>query len=85
MRVNVYIRKENEQAWNELKDKSGSVNAMLTRDPPRTATSTTTIMPDVPVVKDSVAKAKKNFEFCKNGHPIPEGKSKCMGKVCKYS
>lgn len=22
---------------------------------------------------------------CKNGHPIPEGRTKCLGKGCKYS
>lgn len=25
------------------------------------------------------------MKFCPNGHPIPEGKSKCLGKGCKYS
>lgn len=23
--------------------------------------------------------------YCKNGHPIPEGREKCLGKGCKYS
>lgn len=23
--------------------------------------------------------------FCKNGHPIPAGRDKCLGKGCKYS
>jgi len=25
------------------------------------------------------------MKFCKNGHPIPEGRTKCMGKGCKYA
>ena len=24
-------------------------------------------------------------EMCPNGHPIPEGRERCMGKGCKYS
>lgn len=23
--------------------------------------------------------------FCKNGHPIPEGRTRCLGKGCKYA
>ena len=47
---------------------------------------TTTVVPDA---KD-VNKFKKRVErasagFCKNGHAIPEGRSKCMGKGCKYA
>lgn len=28
---------------------------------------------------------RENMKFCPNGHPIPEGSSKCLGKGCKYS
>lgn len=28
---------------------------------------------------------EKSMGFCKNGHPIPEGRDKCLGKGCKYS
>lgn len=24
-------------------------------------------------------------KFCPNGHPIPEGRTKCLGKGCKYA
>lgn len=27
----------------------------------------------------------KPMDFCPNGHSIPEGRTKCMGKGCKYS
>lgn len=27
----------------------------------------------------------KGMSFCKEGHPIPEGRTKCLGKGCKYS
>lgn len=25
------------------------------------------------------------MQFCKEGHPIPDGRTKCLGKGCKYS
>lgn len=28
---------------------------------------------------------EKSTGFCKNGHPIPEGRDRCLGKGCKYS
>jgi hypothetical protein len=32
-----------------------------------------------------VEKPTRTKEFCKNGHPIPEGRDRCLGKGCKYS
>lgn len=29
--------------------------------------------------------ANSNLKLCKNGHPIPAGRDRCMGKGCKYS
>lgn len=28
---------------------------------------------------------KQEYKFCANGHAIPAGRSKCMGKGCKYA
>lgn len=36
------------------------------------------------VEQEKVAPAQSPM-FCKDGHPIPEGRSRCMGKGCKYS
>lgn len=36
-------------------------------------------------VKQIQATDGKDYSFCKNGHAIPEGRSKCMGKGCKYA
>ena len=54
--------------------------------------------PDTPLKNNSVATppdemeskvqefAKgKGIKFCPNGHAIPAGRSKCMGKGCKYA
>jgi hypothetical protein len=38
---------------------------------------------DVKVFKKRIEKVSAGF--CKNGHPIPEGYFKCLGKGCKYS
>lgn len=39
------------------------------------------------IENQEVAKSamKGDLSWCKNGHPIPSGKSRCMGKGCKYS
>jgi len=29
--------------------------------------------------------ARKKYNFCPKGHAIPDGRSKCMGKGCKYA
>ena len=29
--------------------------------------------------------ADKKYNFCPKGHAIPDGRSKCMGKGCKYA
>lgn len=29
--------------------------------------------------------ARNTSAYCKNGHPIPDGRDKCLGKGCKYS
>ncbi len=35
------------------------------------------------MIYQSAEKARA-YNFCPNGHSIPEGRSKCMGKGCKY-
>lgn len=47
--------------------------------------------PASPATINSAEDVKKIFPtaksqaFCKNGHLIPEGRDKCLGKGCKYS
>jgi hypothetical protein len=38
-------------------------------------------------VKETIEKrqAERSVGLCPNGHAIPEGRSKCMGKGCKYA
>lgn len=36
-------------------------------------------------VKPIVTMAKSNYKLCKNGHPVPDGRIKCLGKGCKYA
>jgi hypothetical protein len=78
----IYIRKENEDAWSELENKSLWINQQLFKS-----------HTDAPLHIDYTAREPTtettpkldNFGFCKNGHPIPEGRIKCLGKGCKYS
>ena len=47
---------------------------------------TTTVVPneaDVGVFKERIERVSSGF--CKNGHSIPKGRSKCLGKGCKYA
>lgn len=37
-------------------------------------------LPDAPT-----SPLKEDFAVCKNGHPIPPGRNRCLGKGCKYS
>lgn len=87
--ANVYIRKENETKWEYLNDKSAWVNKKLSGDPdtyllsPKLAKQN----PEITEVFDKLAiKAiGRSNKFCKEGHPIPDGDSRCLGKGCKYS
>lgn len=38
---------------------------------------------DVSAFKERIERVSSGF--CKEGHPIPSGRSKCLGKGCKYS
>lgn len=41
--------------------------------------------PTVPAKVINTKGKELKGEFCPHGHPIPEGRSKCMGKGCKYA
>lgn len=38
-----------------------------------------------PVGKNPFYLKPKADKLCKNGHPIPDGRDRCMGKGCKYA
>lgn len=66
-------------SFDKEKNKSGLVNELLAEH--------YDIHPKVDnLVKIMSSKTKiSNTLFCKNGHPIPEGRDKCLGKGCKYA
>jgi hypothetical protein len=41
-------------------------------------------LPKGTVIKTPIPKEMQP-KFCKNGHPIPYGRERCLGKGCKYS
>lgn len=70
--VPVYIRKSNWAKWQALDSPADWINEALEKLPDGSAS-----------VLDKV-KADP-ARFCPNGHSIPVGRTKCMGKGCKYS
>jgi hypothetical protein len=90
MRVNVYIRKENEKKWLKIADKSAWVNGLLNpSENPRPDLPTLTIKAmgrDVDIIHpDTIAIMASNKVTCKI-HGIPlDDRGRCMQKGCKYS
>lgn len=59
-------------------------------DDPDKATNLTKVSETVIKIPNDVAAEQgklksRSMQFCKEGHPIPEGRSKCTGKGCKYA
>jgi hypothetical protein len=93
--ANIWIRKENEDKWEAIPEKSEWINALLANSgstsrygAPRTIAGETfrevlsETLPKQPVLKPRVS---NTAGYCKEGHPIPPGRDRCMGKGCKYS
>lgn len=82
MRVNIYIRKENEEAWNNIKDKSGWVNGMLTpaQTKPKKAVEELKKLPQIKTA-DEIAIKAFNDEECQ-GHEV---RMNCGLRNCKYA
>lgn len=83
----IYIKHD---AFDTEPNKSGLVNQLLKKHYFDNTTKETDPIPDTkpPLSLNDVKeiKAKQaNMKMCPNGHPIPEGRSKCMGKGCKHA
>ena len=96
MRVNIFIRKENEDKWLRIANKSNWVNTILSnsddtsswgevRETPAGRMTTVLTEEVTPSIPQTTPVKNSNFSFCKNGHPIPNGRENCLGKGCKYS
>lgn len=81
MRANIFIRKDNEEAWEKIKNKSEWVNNLL-QEPKQPEPI---IEPKKNIALATPSFVRNNAGACKNGHPIPDGRDRCMGKGCKYS
>lgn len=83
MQYTLYIRKDINEKFKDEKEKSVLVNILLDRHYRVTPEAGHLPQQDLEtVVKRVFPKAEA---FCKNGHPIPDGRDKCLGKGCKYS
>lgn len=75
----IYISPENEDAWNQLGNKSGIVNNML-----RTSMSNVTYAAQGVAYSSGLSpKNAKTELLCKNGHLINSQTGKCLTKGCK--
>jgi hypothetical protein len=98
--ANVWIRKEDWEKWQALDSKSEFIHFALNPEKYQYKTTYQKAAEDFNAeVVDNARKIKNNTQnpvgeakptrnsagFCANGHPIPDGRSKCMGKGCKYS
>lgn len=78
----IYIRKEDEELWDSLENKAGKVSELLNNQPKFNKTSNQNEV-GLPTSKNKPEALKSRF--CKEGHPIPYPKDKCLGKGCRYS
>jgi len=93
MRVNVWIRKENEQVWQDMTNKSEWLNEMLVRETtplkamPRISKPVTEALKDVETLEPDFTTPRRVLEnlpkptaYCEHG----QLKGQCLQKKCKY-
>lgn len=94
MNHTIYFRKKVWERFKDEEDKSDLVNSLLEEFYEESKPSVTTQHKAIDK-KDSVVlqerpelvkrQTERSVGLCPNGHAIPEGRSKCMGKGCKYA
>ena len=77
-KITVYIRNDDYIKWKQVPNKSEFISAALNDKEP-----ITNIEPIKQIKQPK--QTNSNFTFCKNGHPIIEGRGVCFGKGCKYN
>lgn len=82
MRVDIYIRKENEEIWEGIPNKSEWINELLYE---RGEPSFSGVKKPTQAYESDFEKAPVKVNMCKNGHLIPTGRDKCTWKGCKYA
>lgn len=84
-RVNIYIRHEDWEAWLKIENKSQWVHEML--KPGLVGNLHEVSVDEIHDVTTSgeLFFHTKTQNTCKNGHPIPDGRDRCLGKGCKYA
>lgn len=94
MNMNIYISPQNEERLRNEASMSGLINKLLSEHygqetvstPVQIKTATVENKPEkiVGPVQKSVP-PQFAPKLCKNGHPIPYPRDKCLGKGCSYS
>lgn len=97
-RRNIWINAENDKHLKEEENMSGLINGLLsqhyqmTESPPMKIKKTANKKEKMFVHDVDSEDFKKGLKpggkaainFCPNNHPIPNGKTKCLGKGCKH-
>lgn len=85
--MNIYIEPAIEKILRKEESMSGLINTLLRKHYgyERTKIKAVTFGKGTPGETTKYVEQTIGPEFCKNGHPIPEGRTKCLGKGCKYS
>ena len=86
--MNIYITKDNTNRLKTEASKSGLINRLLNEyyEHAHSHDHTSVITPPIIKTADQVmVKPRSESGFCANGHAIPAGRTKCLGKGCKYS
>lgn len=91
--MNIYITKDNEEFLKSITEgsMSGIINKLLNNYRKGNGPDLFPKRIPKPKIINSVQDVKNIFpeakaqKFCKEGHPVPEGRTKCLGKGCRYS
>lgn len=82
----IYINTSNHERFLEEKNKSGLINHLLEEHYGSTPKSFIQTVKEPKKREVFEERAERSSEgFCPMGHSIPTGRSKCMGKGCKYA
>ena len=88
MNYMIYIAKSVEENFKQESNKSGLINDLLLNyyNRPKSSDTKRHYPERFPYKKTKErTPAKRDYLECKNGHPLVEGRNKCLAKGCKYS
>lgn len=84
--ANIWVRKENEEKWLSVKDKSAWVNSILEEvDKPGLEEPVKNVSKPKSYANKRPETSRVEIRTCKSGHQTLREDRKCMTKGCKYN